>query len=75
MAWYFCGFILEIFVAVVMERKHFLFIAFIRYCQKKAVKQTKALETGTLGFAEHATYCRRLINKTRATYKLPIAPR
>ena len=41
--------------AVVMERKHFLFIAFIRECQKKAVKQTKALETGARGFAGQAT--------------------
>lgn len=55
MVQYFCGFILEIFAAVVMERKHFLFIAFIRECQKKAVKQTKALETGARGFAGQAT--------------------
>lgn len=55
MAWYFCGFILEIFVAVVMERKHFLFLAFIRKCQKEAVKQIKALETGAHGYPGHVT--------------------
>lgn len=57
MAWCFCGLILEIFPLVVMEKEHFLFIAFIEQCQKQAVKKTKAWETGALGFAGHEIYC------------------